>query len=162
MKKEKEYVCGYTFCRHKEDKVPASEAVKSGGRYLHPECFKEKETKKQIVDLYYRYYKSTEDYKMVVKAIKTLINEQNYEAVFVLYVLCQCIHEKVPFKGIFSLGWQVKNNMIYKKRYEMLMAKKAVKNNTYDDIECYKDTAMNIQNRIPKKRKTWDDILFGG
>lgn len=160
----KEYICGYKFCMHSGEPVLPENSVKDGGRYYHTDCHKEKETKKQIIDLYYKYYKSTEDYKVVVKAMNSLIHDQNNSATFVLYVLCQCIHDKVPFRGIFSLSWQVKNNMQYKKKYQSLQAKAEVKKYRFDAVPCAKPTATpQCENEKPKgNSKSWEKILFGG
>ena len=152
------YVCGYTFCRHKEDKVDPENGVKDGKRYFHPECHKEKETKKQIIDLYYRYYHTDEDYKVVTRAVNDLIHKQENDAVYVLCVLCQCIRGKVPFRSIFSLSWQVKNNETFRKKYNAMIANEKVKGLTFDDVQVvYNDTLQ----RKPPKRKSWSSTLFG-
>lgn len=161
MPKAKAYVCGYTFCKHSGEKVSSDIAVKDGTRYYHPDCHKEKETKKQIIDIYCKYYHSTEDYKVITKAINNIVNEQKIDALFVLYVLCQCIKEKVPFKGIFSLGWQVKNNMVYKKKYEEVQTKAAVRKQDFSMAETVQADPPDGAYKKEHKRKTWEDVLFG-
>lgn len=161
MPKPKEFICGYTFCKHSGERVPSEIAVKDGSRYYHPDCHKEKLTKKQISDIYYQFYKSSEDYKVVMKAVNNLVNNQGYDASFVLYVLCQCIKEKVPYKSIFSLGWQVKNNMVYKNKYALLKSKNLIKKYSFDDVLCVNsETEFPEVKKEKKKRKTWADTLF--
>lgn len=163
MPKEKEYICSYTFCTHKGDKILPAAGIKEGSRFLHKECHAEKEIKKQIIDIYYKYYKSTEDYKVVTRAVNDLVHKLNIEARYVLFVLCQCIKEKVPFKGIFSLSWQVKNNMVYKKKYSELQARAKVRKFSFVGVECV-DTPATLEKKLDEKekRKTWADTLFGG
>lgn len=163
MPKEKEYICSYTFCKHKGDKILPEAGVKEGSRFLHKECYAEKETKKQIIDLYYKYYKSTEDYKVVTRAVNDLVHKLNFEARYVLFVLCQCVKDKVPFKGIFSLSWQVKNSMVYKKRYSKLQAQVKVRKFCFDNVECVEATVVpGKKTEDNVKRKSWADTLFGG
>lgn len=163
MPKAKEYICGYTFCKHKDNKILPEAGVREGSRYFHKECHKEKEIKKQIIDIYYKYYKSTEDYKVVTRAVNDLVHKLNFEALFVLYVLCQCVKEKIPFKSIFSLSYQVKNNMVYKKRFDSLKAKTRVRNFVFDNVECVtEETVKPKGTETSGKTKTWADTLFGG
>ena len=78
-----------------------------------------------------------------------------------LYVLCQCIKEKVPYKSVFSLGWQVKNNMMYKNKYSLLKSKNEIKNYSFDDVQCVSSTVDIPEVRKDrKKRATWADTLF--
>lgn len=115
MTKPKEYICGYSHCKHDNNKVPSDEAIKDGTRYYHKDCLSEKQMRKQIFDIYYKHYKSTEDYSVVNGAINGFISNSTVE--YVLYVLCYAIREKIPFKGIFTLGWLVKNNEDIKNKY---------------------------------------------
>ncbi len=161
MPKPREYICGYTFCKHSGERVPSEIAIKDGSRYYHPDCHKEKKMKQQIVDIYYKFYKSSEDYKVVLKAVNNLIHDQGYDASFVLYVLCQCIKEKVPYKSVFSLGWQVKNNMVFKNKYSLLKSKNEIKNYSFDDVQCVSSMVDIPEVRKDrKKRATWADTLF--
>lgn len=159
--KPRMYICGYTFCKHKEDKVSPEYGIKDGTRYFHPECHKEKEKKKQILDLYYKYYHSTEDYRIVTKAINTMINNQGNEASYVLFCLCQCIRDKVPFKSIFTLSWIVKNKMEYRKKYDLLKAKEKTKGFEFENVSCV-DSEPKTRKQCPTRKTKWTDVLFGG
>lgn len=154
--KEKEYVCGFTHCLHSGKKVPSDIAVKDGTRYYHPDCIKDKQTRTQIFDIYYKYYKSTEDYHMVRKAINGFIDGTTSE--YVLYVLCQAIHKKVPFKSIFTLGWLVKNDMEIKKKYMAMKTKNKIRDFDFDDIETKKKEAITYKKN---NDNSWDKTLFG-
>jgi hypothetical protein len=136
MAKAKEYVCGYSGCLHNGEKIPSEEAIKDGTRYYHKDCHEEKCFKTQIFDIYYKYYRSTEDFHMVRKAINGFVSNSNAE--YVLYVLCQAIHKKTPFKGIFTLGWLVKNDMEIKKKYQAMknqIKRKEIEKNMNNDIK---------------------------
>ena len=154
--KQKEYVCGFSHCLHSGEKVPSDLAVKDGTRYYHKDCSEEKERRSQIFDIYYKYYKTTEDYQMVRKAIVGFIEASSSE--FVLYVLCQAIHRKVPFKGIFTLGWLVKNDMEIKKKYQAMKASEAVKTFTFDDVETKKKSPITYSRG---RNSSWEETLFG-
>jgi hypothetical protein len=154
----KEYVCGYQHCKHNGVKVPSDEAVKDGTRYYHSDCHEEKQDKQKIFDLYYKCYKSTEDYHLVRKVLVQLINVQQFTSEYVLYVLCQAIRNKIPFKGIFTLSWLVKNDMQIKKKYDGYKIKEKIKDFTFDDTQTIKreDSTYKKQSET-----TWEDTLFG-
>lgn len=154
---QREYVCGFKYCLHPGEKVPSDIAIKDGARYLHPDCKKEKQTRSQIFDIYYKFYKTTEDYHMVRKAIKGFCDTSPSE--YVLYVLCQAIHQKVPFKGIFTLGWLVKNDMEIKRKYAAMITKKATKGLNFENIETIKSEVIET-NHEDRKKKSWTDVLF--
>lgn len=157
MGKEKEYVCGYQHCKQSGVKVPSNEAIKDGTRYYHPDCHKEKEDKQKIFDLYYKCYRSTEDYHLVRKVLVQLINEQGFTSEYVLYVLCQAIIGKIPFKGIFTLSWLVKNNMQIKKKYENFKIKEKVKDYNFESIETTKRDSCTYKK---ENNTSWEDTLF--
>lgn len=154
--KQKEYVCGYSNCLHKGEKVPSEIAVKDGTRYFHFDCYEEKKQKTQIFKIYYKYYKSTEDYAVVRKAINDFCKTSNSE--FVLYILCQSIKEKVPYKSIYTLGWLVKNNMEFKKKYVKMKASRLVKNIDFTKTEVTFSEASKVKQN---KKKNWEETLFG-
>lgn len=159
MDKEKEYVCGYKYCLHDGKKVSSLESLKDGTRHYHPDCHKEKQQKQQTFDLYYKYYKSTEDYHLVRKVLVQLINEgeQRFSSEYVLFVLCQAIREKVPFKGIFTLSWLVKNNMQFKQKYNAFKSKEKIKDFTFEN------TQTNTREIISYKKSgddSWENTLF--
>lgn len=162
MAKEKGYVCGYTFCKHMGERVPPDVAVKDGTRYYHPDCLKEKEEKKQIIDLYYKYYHSNEDMRLVTKHINTLISSGN-DSNYILFCMCQCIREKVPFKSIYTLGWEVKNKSVWRQKYDRIKAQQAVKDFTFDDVEVV-DAQIDESQVCRKscKRSSWENTIFGG
>jgi hypothetical protein len=158
MNKEKEYVCGYRHCKHCGVKVPSSQAIKDGTRYYHQDCHKEKEEKQKICDLYYKCYKSTEDCHVVRKAIAQLINEQNFTSEYVLYVLCQSIIQKIPYKSIFTLSYIVKNDMQIKKKYNDFKIKEKIKDFKFDDTQTIKREDFNYKKNT---KSSWEDTLFG-
>lgn len=155
--KQKEYVCGYSDCLHKGEKVPSEIAVKDGTRYFHPDCLKDRRQRNQIFEIYYRCYKSAEEYAMVRKAIKGFCLKSSSE--YVLYVLCQSIHKKIPYKGIFTLGWLVNNDMEIRKNYDKMKAKSVMKAMDFENVETVKQQTVEIVHE--NKKKSWTDTLFG-
>lgn len=157
MDKEKEYVCGYQYCKHNGVKVPSDQAIKDGTRYYHQDCHIEKEQKQQIFDLYYKAYKSTEDYYLVRKAVSQLVNEQFYPSEFVLFALCQAIKQRIPFKGIFTLSYIVKNDMSIRKKYETYKAKETTKDFSFDDVNTLKKEIIIYKT---SSDTSWENTLF--
>jgi hypothetical protein len=157
MEKEKEYACGYQHCKHNGVKVPSDQAIKDGTRYYHEDCHKEKEQKKQITDIYYKYYKSTEDIKFVNTVIGQLIYDKFYPCEYVLFTLCQAIHRKIPFKSIYTLGWLVQNDMQIREKYIKQKAQSKVKLLTFDDIDTVKEEIIPINSTT---KNSWEGTLF--
>lgn len=154
--KQKEYACGFgDNCLHKGNKVPSGLAIKDGTRYYHRDCHEEKERRNQIFDIYYKYYKSTEDCRMIRSVIKTASEANGSE--FVLYVLCQSIRKKVPYKGIYTLGWIVRNDMEIRKKYRELKSKEAVKYFNFDDVETKKKNPITYKK---ESNNSWEETLF--
>ncbi len=157
MSKQKTYVCGYSSCLHDKEPIPSEIAVKDGNRYYHEDCLKDKQNRQKVFELYYKYYKSTEDFVMVRKAISEY--SSNFGSEYILYVLCQAIHTRIPFKGIFTLGWLCKNNMDIKKKYSNMKSKKQVSKYNFDDVEIRESEVNEIV--FSNNKKAWTDTLFG-
>lgn len=146
--------CRYKQCKHGFE-VPKEEAVKDGSAYYHLDCFKEKNNKSQIKEIYCKYYTSNEPVTAIYNGISKLCEKVDSE--FVLYCLCQWIRQKKELKSIYGLNYVVANKDL-ETAYKKLKATEKVKEfkGVVEVVE-----SEPIQYHIKNKPKSWTDTLFG-
>ena len=145
--------CRYKQCKHGGE-VDKEVAVKDGSAYYHEDCLKEKNNKKKIKDIYYKFYQSKEPVTQVNTGISKLVEKNDSE--YVLYALCQWIRQMKPLKSIYGLSYVVADKDI-ESSYKKLKALEKVKefNREIEIIE-----SEPIQYHINKTPNLWTNILF--
>ena len=81
---EKEYVCAYKYCSHRDKKVKQSEAVKLGKRYYHWDCAVIKQEIKNCVDTYMDYIDDKTKYATVNRIFNNLVFKDKIPTDFIL------------------------------------------------------------------------------
>lgn len=140
--------CRYKQCRYGGE-VPKEEAIKVGRYYYHKQCYKEKELKKQIEEVYYNKFQNKESLPIVRKAINQYIHKDNYEPEYILFV----INQNIKLNSIFGLAYYL-NDDKFKKAY--LRFKASLIKFDADKIEV--EESRNIKFK-KKERKLWGDLL---
>lgn len=151
------YKCKYKYCKCGGE-VLKEEAVSVGKQYYHKVCLDEKNNKAKIEEIYYKYYKSTEQIQMIRRTISNLIDLKGFDSEYILYSLCQAIKQKIPMKSIYGLHYIVSNNDI-KESYSKLKANQKTKDISFDNVDTVQATHTTYSS---KKKKTWSDTLFAG
>jgi len=143
--------CGYKYCKFGGE-VDKKDAVKVGNRYLHKECDNEKNIKVEIKDYYYKKFESKESIQIVNGAIKKYINDQGFDAGYVLW----CIKNKAKvLNSIYGLGYTL-TYKLNEKEYKTYLA--SITKIEYDqDTNSEFNTTINKNNA--KKNKKWGDLF---
>ena len=86
--KEKMVVCRWGRCRHDDKKMKIGDAVKSGtSMYYHPDCFKEKECIRKILELYKNHIDDTPIWAQVMRIVTTIIYDHHIAPEYLLFAL---------------------------------------------------------------------------
>jgi hypothetical protein len=153
--KEQIVKCGYKHCKCSTELLKDN-AIKIGSRYFHPECSVEKNNKEQILNLYKKYYHSTESEMMINKVINQLVNDKNLESEYLVFALCKAIKNKTPLKNIFGLHYVVNNNE-YIAEYKSMKIKEEVRNIDVTKAEISQSEIITYK---IKNNLNWSDTLF--
>ena len=71
----KQYVCGYKYCLHKNEKVFSEESVLIGNRHYHKDCAEIKRRITECAELYMSYVEDKTQYPTVMRIINTLVHK---------------------------------------------------------------------------------------
>lgn len=149
--------CKHGNCKHESREVEKSEAIKSGNSYYHADCYKDKENRKEIIDLFVKHINPNPVYKQLQSVITTILDQKGLSSDFLLFGLKYYIEHKIPLNYPQGLHYVVQNKQViasYNKVKEKEIMKKenfVVPENT-DEVEfTYK----------PTKIKGFSDILGG-
>ena len=95
--------CRYKYCTHENNQVEKADAIKDGGSYFHKDCFKQKSVKQEI-EAYYIENLPTTAIQLLRKVINQLINDNHYEAEYVLFILKKIHINNLKINNPFGLG----------------------------------------------------------
>ena len=149
--------CRYGKCKHKSKDIEKSEAIKSGNSYYHADCFRDKENRKEIIDLFSKYINPNVIYSQLQTVIKNIIDDRGNDSDFLLFGLKYYINHKIPLNYPQGLYYVIQNKEMiaeYKKMKEKVIITKEdfVIPESVDEVEfSYK----------PTKTKGFADILGG-
>lgn len=110
----------------------------------------------QIYQIYQNHFNFNENPNTVKAAIKGFL--RNSEPEYVKFVLLRAIDKNIPFKGIYTLGWLVKNDTTMKAKYDDKKAGEQVKDFDFNVIETNKKEATTYKKSTSS---SWEDALFG-
>ena len=147
--------CKYSKCLHDEKTLLKEEAIKSGNRYYHANCYKNKEDIKQIVDLFKKNINSNPVYSQLQNVINNIVFTRGLGSDLLLFGLKFYIENKIPLNYPQGLYYVIQNK-------EMIKAynKNKVKNmGKFIEIES-EDNGVSF-NYAPTKTKGFEDILRG-
>jgi hypothetical protein len=109
---DKTYVCGYTHCLHKGEKVSEQDSVIVGKRRFHKDCAQMKEYIDEIKDLYFDYIDKDADYKVVLSVINNMIFKKGIDPEYFLFGLKKWVWKKVKIKSPYSLHYLATNKIL--------------------------------------------------
>lgn len=95
--------CRYNHCSHNND-VKKEDAIKEGNSYYCKDCYKEKTTKQEIEKYYLENFPTTM-LPLLRKAINKLINESNFEAEYVLFIVKKVHINGLKMNNPYGLGY---------------------------------------------------------
>ena len=149
--------CRYSNCKHDSKEIEKEKAVKSGNSYYHEDCFKDKENRKEIIDLFTKHINPNPIYSQLQTVIRTIVDQKGVSSDFLLFGLKYYITHKIPLNYPQGLYYVIQNKQVitgYNRLNEKtLMAKEnfIIPTNS-DEVEfAYK----------PTKSKGFADILGG-
>ena len=82
--------CAYKYCQ-RGGNVSKSDAVKEGTRYFHPECFKEKKTVAEIVNLYHERVDPHPIEAYLWRTVQDLVYKDGNNAEYLLFAFRYCL-----------------------------------------------------------------------
>ena len=149
--------CKYSKCKHESKDIEKTEAVKSGSAYYHTDCLKDKENRKEIVELFTKHINSNVVFSQLQTVIRTIIDDRGNNSDFLLFGLKYYIEHKIPLNYPQGLYYVIQNKEMiaeYKKMKskEIIAKENFVINDNIGEVEfSYK----------PTKVKGFADILGG-
>lgn len=151
----KQYKCGYSRCSL-GGKVNIDTMVTVGNKHYHPECYKEMNTRKQIIDIFYKRINKNE-VNYLREVVDDIIDNKGNSSEFLLYALCYAIRNKIGLHHTAGLYYIVKDDKIissYKKMKDSQAQKIDMSN-----VKTENETKFTANTN---KDKGWDSILGGG
>lgn len=148
--------CGYKYCKN-GGVVSKEEGIKDGKRYYCKDCFNKKNTKSEIE----KYYIDNIDKRVMLtllrNAIKQLVDDKEYEADLVLYMIKWVVSNKQKINNPNGLNYYISNEkMLDAYKSEILSKKgKEVLKEIEDNIIKNKDVQFKYNPSNPK----WMDIV---
>lgn len=109
----------------------------------------------RIYQIYQNHFDFKENPNTIKSAIKGFLWKSDYE--YVEFVLLQAITQNIPFKGIFTLGWLVKNDTGIRQKYNERIAKEKIKNFDFNTVETNKKEVTTYKKSTTS---SWEDALF--
>lgn len=149
--------CRYGKCKHEIKDIEKNEAVKSGSAYYHADCFRDKENRKEIIDLFSKHINPNVIYSQLQSVIKNIIDDRGNDSDFLLFGLKYYIEHKIPLNYPQGLYYVIQNKeMIAEynkmKRKDIIAKEKFIIPEKVDEVDfTYK----------PTKTKGFADILGG-
>lgn len=153
MSKPKMVKCRYSHCKHESKDVLKDEAVSDGKSYYHKDCYIEKETLKECIDVYVKNFESDPIFTQLRSVINDIVYNKGNEADFLLFALKYSASHKIPLRHIPGLYYIIKDNNIIKaweKEKSLAARDKVVVSNTNTEY-----------NYVQRKTKGFADILGG-
>jgi len=93
--------CRYKHCRHGDEPLLKTDAVKEGNLYYHKDCYKTRENIKQIIKVYTEKVDGNPIYAYLNRVINDVIFKQNTDSNFLLFAI-----KKATEPGS---SWKVRN-----------------------------------------------------
>lgn len=115
--------CRYKYCKN-QNYIEKEAAVRNGGAYYCPECFAEKEQKRNIYAEMKKHFPA-DTAASINLCINKWVHEKGYTAAYVFYVATNTGEEQYRrLKGIFGFVYLLNNTENIKSYEQYLFAKK--------------------------------------
>lgn len=146
--------CRYKYC-HNGGNVDKEDSIKEGSAYFCKSCFKEKTLKHEIEEYYIANMPITA-IQLLRKVINQLLNDNKYDAEYVLFILKKIHINKLKINNPFGLGSYCNEG----RNITEWKAKKASQEYIKIKDEITKIDDMNKVEFVYKKNnKKWTDLI---
>ena len=149
--------CKHGNCKHESREVEKSEAIKSGNSYYHADCYKDKENRKEIIDLFVKHINPNPVYKQLQSVITTILDQKGLSSDFLLFGLKYYIEHKIPLNYPQGLHYVVQNKQVIAS-YNIVKEKEIMKKENFVVPENTDEVEFTYK---PTKIKGFSDILGG-
>ena len=149
--------CRYGKCKHESKDIEKSEAVKSGNSYYHADCLKDKENRKEIIDLFSKHINSNVIYSQLQTVIKNIVDDRGNDSAFLLFGLKYYINHKIPLNYPQGLYYVIQNKDVIAE-YNKMKEKKVIAKENFVISENVDEVEFSYK---PTKTKGFADILGG-
>ena len=147
--------CKHSKCKHENRELQKSEAVMSGNYYYHSDCMRDKENRKEIIDLFVKHVNPNVIFSQLQNVVKTILDIRGNNSDFLLFGLKYYIKHKIPLTYPQGLYYVIQNKEMIAE-YNRTKEKKIMKKENFmiagnpEEVEfIYK----------PMKAKGFTDIL---
>lgn len=109
---EKTYVCGYSHCLHKGEKINKNDAVIVGNRRFHTDCADLHCKINKMKDLYYENIDDNVEFVTLMSVINNIIFNKRIDPDYMLFALNHVINRKIKIKSPYLLHYLPDNKII--------------------------------------------------
>ena len=149
--------CKYGKCKHESKEIEKSEAVKVGNAYYHADCFKDKENRKEIIDLFVNNINPNVVFSQLQAVVRTIVDDRGNSSDFLLFGLKYYIEHKIPLNYPQGLYYVIQNKEV-NAEYKKIKAKEIMVKENFVTQESSNEVEFSYK---PTKQKGFSDILGG-
>ena len=149
--------CRYSGCKHDSKEMDKNDAVQVGNAYYHEDCFRDKENKRIIVDLFTKHINPNPVYAQLNAVIRTIVDQKGVSSDFLLFGLRYYIEHKIPLNYPQGLHYVVQNKQVIAE-YNKVKEKELKAKTNFVMPEVNNEVEFNYK---PTKTKGFADILGG-
>ena len=149
--------CRYSGCNHDNKEMDKKDAVQVGNAYYHEDCLRDKENRKNIVDLFIKYINPNPVYAQLNAVIRTIVDQKGVSSDFLLFGLRYYIEHKIPLNYPQGLHYVVQNKQVIAE-YNKVKEKELKAKTNFVMPEVNNEVEFNYK---PTKTKGFADILGG-
>lgn len=149
--------CKHSKCKHESKDIDKSVAVKSGNAYYHVDCLKDKENRKEIVDLFVKNINANVVFAQLQAVIRTILDDKGNSSDFLLFGLKYYIEHKIPLNYPQGLYYVIQNKEMIAE-YNKIKDRQIIAKENFVIPERIDEVEFTYK---PTKTKGFADILGG-
>lgn len=149
--------CKYGKCKHESKEIEKSEAVKVGNAYYHADCLKDKENRKEIIDLFVNHINPNVVYAQLQAVVRTIVDDRGNTSDLLLFGLKYYIEHKIPLNYPQGLYYVIQNKEVIAE-YKKIKAKEIMVKENFVTPESSNEVEFSYK---PTKQRGFSDILGG-
>ena len=149
--------CRYSNCKHDSKEIEKEEAIKNGNCYYHADCFKDKENRREIVELFVKHINPNPVYAQLQAVIRTIIDQKGLSSDFLLFGLKYYISNNIPLNYPQGLYYVIQNKQVIDE-YDKLNKKNIMAKENFVMPINVDEVEFSFK---PTKTKSFADILGG-
>lgn len=149
--------CKHSMCKHNSREMDKSEAVMAGNKYYHADCFRDKENRKEIIDLFSKHINPNVIYSQLQSVMRGILDERGNSSDFLLFGLKYYIEHKIPLTYPQGLYYVIQNQDVIAE-YNKMKEKVVMAKENFVIPENVEEVEFSYK---PTKTKGFADILGG-